>query len=161
MNYTPPGKSERIELSPQVASLLQQGTQNAELGRLFVRFSEALVDPDSSRIDKVITTNARFHELESAGMPPGPAGLKLFRKQINAAFPDEHVVIVSMRFPEENCIETELDCTATHRGELMGVPATGRSVRFTVYTRNRFHNGLMAERWDRMDFAGLMAQLQG
>ncbi len=161
MTYTSLNRSERIDLSPQVAALLRQESQDAELGRLFVRFAEALVASDSARIDDVITSDARFHELESAGLPPGPAGLKIFRKQINAAFPDEHVVIVSMSFPEANFIETELDCTATHRGDLMGIPATGRSVRFTVHTRNRFHNGLMAERWDRTDFAGLMAQLKG
>ena len=151
----------RIELSHQVASMLAQETPEAQLGRLFVRFAEALIDPDSRRIDEVITSNARFHELEDAGLPPGPEGFKLFRKQINTAFPDEHTVIVAMRFPEENYIETELACTATHRGELMGIPATGRSVTFTVHTRNRFEHGRMAERWDRMDVASLVAQING
>ena len=43
-----------------------------------------------------------------------------------------------MRFPEPGIIETELACTATHRGELMGIPATGKQVHFTIHTRNRF-----------------------
>ena len=34
----------------------------------------------------------------------------------------------------------------------MGIPATGKRVNFTVYTRNRFDGERMAERWDRMDF---------
>ena len=156
---TTPAK--RVELSDQVASMLAQQTPEARLGRLFVLFAEALADPDSRRIDEIIAVDSRFHELEAAGLPPGPEGFKLFRKQINTAFPDEHTVIVAMRFPEENYIETELDCTATHRGELMGMPATGRSVRFTVHTRNRFEHGKMVERWDRMDVAGLMAQISG
>jgi predicted ester cyclase len=161
MTDTSTTPAKRVELSHQVASILAQETPEARLGRLFVRFAEALADPDSRRIDDVIATNARFHELEDAGFSPGPEGFKLFRKQINAAFPDEHTVIVAMRFPEENYIETDLDCTATHRGELMGIPASGRSVRFTVHTRNRFEHGRMAERWDSMDFAGLMAQIRG
>ena len=161
MTDTSTTPAKRVELSHQVASMLAEETPEARLGRSFVRFAEALLDPDSRRIDEVISIDARFHELEAAGLPPGPEGFKLFRKQINTAFPDEHTVIVAMRFPEENYIETELDCTATHRGELMGIPATGRSVRFTVHTRNRFEHGRMAERWDRMDFAGLMAQISG
>jgi len=152
--------AERVEFSPSVAALLAQNTAEAHLGRLFVGFAKALMDQDSNRIDAVVTADARFHELEEAGFPPGPDGFKLFRKQINAALPDEHVVIVEMRFPERGIIETELDCTATHLGELMGNPATGRAVRFTVYTRNRFEGDRMAERWDRMDVAGLLAQLK-
>ena len=108
----------------------------------------------------MVAPGARFHELEAAGFPPGPHGFKAFRAQINAAFPDESVVIVAMRFPEPGIIETELACTATHRGELMGIPATGKQVHFTVHTRNRFDGDRMAERWDRMDFAGLLADLK-
>jgi len=152
--------AERIKYSPSVASLLAGNTTEARLGRLFVRFCEALLDPNADRIDDSVTAGARFHELEAAGFPPGPPGFKVFRKQINVAFPDERVVIMSMRFPEPDIIETELACTATHRGELMGIPATGKVVEFTLYTRNRFEGERMAERWDRMDFAGLLAQVR-
>jgi predicted ester cyclase len=139
---------------------LAEDSAQALLGRRFLRFCEALLDPDSNRIDEVVTREARFHELEAAGFPPGPTGFKLFRSQINAAFPDEHVEIVAMRFPGENLVETELACTATHTGELMGIPATGKRVRFTVHTRNRFEGERMAERWDRTDFAALLSQLR-
>ena len=150
----------RIEYSESVASLLKQSTPEAQLGLLFVRFAEALLQPNGEGIDNVVTADARFHELEAAGLPPGPLGFKAFRKQINAAFPDESVFIVAMRFPEPSIIETELACTATHRGELMGIPATGKQVRFTIHTRNRFENERMAERWDRMDIAALLAELK-
>ena len=150
----------RIEYSESVASLLKLSTPEAQLGLLFVRFAEALLQPNGEGIDNVVTADARFHELEAAGLPPGPLGFKAFRKQINAAFPDESVFIVAMRFPEPSIIETELACTATHRGELMGIPATGKQVRFTIHTRNRFENERMAERWDRMDVAALLAELK-
>ena len=102
------GVNTRVELAPAVASLLEQDTAQARLGRSFIRFALALLDPDSNRIDEVVTVDARFHELEAAGFPPGPNGFKLFRRQINAALPDEHTVVVSMRFPQENIVETEL-----------------------------------------------------
>ena len=152
--------TDRIQYSDSVASLLGQNTADARLGCLFVRFAEALMNPNGEGIDEVVTPGARFHELEAAGLPPGPQGFKIFRKQINAAFPDEETLIVAMRFPEPGIIETELACSATHRGELMGIPATGKQVHFTIHTRNRFEGDRMAERWDRMDVAGLIAQLK-
>jgi predicted ester cyclase len=152
--------TDRIQYSESVASLLRQDTAEAQLGLRFVNFAEALLRPHGEGIDDAVTAGARFHELEAAGFPRGPQGFKAFRKQINAAFPDERVVLVAMRFPEPGIIETELACTATHCGELMGIPATGKQVTFTIHTRNRFEGERMAERWDRMDFAGLLAKLK-
>ncbi|MFO7324332.1 MAG: ester cyclase [Pseudomonadota bacterium] len=154
------GTASRVSCAPEVASLLEGDSPQATLGRRFLRFCEALLDKNTGGIDDVVTPDARFHELEAAGLPPGPAGLKLFRSQINAAFPDQQVEVLRMSFPEENTIETVLACVATHSGPLMGIPASGKRVSFTVYTRNRFEGDRMAERWDQTDFEGLLAQLR-
>ena len=44
----------------------------------------------------------------------------------------------------------------------MGIPASGKQVAFTIYTRNRFEGDRMAERWDRIspDFPTFVAQLK-
>ena len=158
MSETP--AQQRIELAPTVRTIVEGDTPNSRILKHFVRFAEALVAVDSDGIDSVVTPDARFHELEAAGFPPGPEGFKMFRRQINAAFPDEHTIIIAVRFEGNDIIETDLDCTATHKGELMGVPATGRKIRFDVHTRNRFVEDKMAERWDRADFEDIMRQLR-
>ncbi len=152
---------ERITCAPAVASLLAQGSPEAELARLFVAYSQALISQDATAIDRVVAPNVRCHELEAAGLPPGVFGLKLFRQQANIAFPDEAAHILSIRTVSPDTIETELDCSATHEGEFLGIPRSGRKVRFRVQTRNRFENGLMAERWDKMDVPALIGQLTG
>jgi len=43
----------------------------------------------------------------------------------------------------------------------MGIPATGRKIRFDVHARNRFYDGKTAERWDRADFEDIRRQLAG
>ena len=159
MSATP--APQRFELAPAVRAILEADTPKSQLLRHFMRFTEALLAPDSEEIDSVVTPDARFHELEAAGYPRGPEGFKMFRRQINVAFPDEHTVIIAVRFEGDDIIETDLDCTATHKGELMGVPATGRKIRFDVHTRSRFVGGKMAERWDRADFEDIMRQLTG
>jgi predicted ester cyclase len=103
-----------------------------------------------------------FHELEAIGYPRGPEGLKVFRRQVNAAIPDEHIFVTAVRFEGNDIIEADLDISATHTGEeFMGIPATGRKIRFDVQARGRFVDDKMAERWDRADFEEIRRQLTG
>jgi hypothetical protein len=148
-----------FELAPDVEALVRAGTPRSQLAKNWLRFASALLAEDSSEIDLVVTPNARFHELEAIGFPPGPDGLKKFRESINAGLRYECVRVEAMRFEGLDIVETDLECTVKHVGPLMGVPPTGRQVSFKVYTRNRFENDRMAERWDRSDFDELMRQL--
>ena len=151
-----------IELSPAVRAILEADTPKSQLLRHFLHFTEAILAPDLAGIDRVVTPDARFHELEAIGYPPGPEGFKMFRRQVNAAVPDEHIFIIAVRFEGDDIIEADLDIRATHTGdEFMGVPATGRKIRFDVHARGRFVDGKMAERWDRADFEDIRRQLTG
>jgi len=161
MSATP--APQRIELSPAVRVILEAGTPKSQLLRHFLRFTEAIIAPDPAGIDSVVTPDAHFHELEAIGYPRGPEGFKVFRRQINAAIPDEHISIIAVRFEGADIIEADLDISATHTGgEIMGIPAaTGRKIRFEVRSRARFADGKMAERWDQVDFEHIKRQLTG
>jgi hypothetical protein len=76
---------QRIDLSPAVRAILGSDTPKSQLLRHYLRFTEAIIAPDPSGIDSVVTPDARFHELEAIGYPCGPEGLKMFRRQVNAA----------------------------------------------------------------------------
>ena len=151
---------QRIELSPAVRAILEADTPRSQLLKHFLRFTEALLAPDVAGIDSTVTPDARFHELEAIGYPRGPEGFKMFRRQVNAAIPDEHIFIIAVRFEGDDIIEADLDISATHTGaEFMGIPATGQKIRFDVHARGRFVDGKMAERWDRADFEDIKRQL--
>src|SRR5215469_6777411 len=154
---------QRIELSPAVRSILDADTAKSKLLKDFLRFTEAILAPDQAGIDGVVTPDARYHELEAIGLPRGPEGMKMFRRQVNAAIPDERIFISAVRFEGDDIIEADLDISATHTGgEILGVPAaTGRKIRFDVHARGRFVDGKMAERWDRADFEDIKRQLTG
>ncbi len=49
----------------------------------------------------------------------------------------------------------------THRGDLMGMPATGKSVSMDGFDLIRVQDGLCTEHWGVQDNAGMMQQLQG
>jgi predicted ester cyclase len=153
---------QRIELSPAVRAILEAGTPKSQLLRHYLRFTEAIIAPDPAGIDRVVTPDARFHELEAIGYPRGPEGFKIFRRQVNGALPDEHIYVSAVRFEGDDIIEADLDISGTHTGaEFMGIPATGRKIRFDVGARGRFVDGKMAERWDRADFEDIRRQLTG
>jgi predicted ester cyclase len=153
---------QRIALSPAVSAILEANTPNAQLLRDYLRFTDAILAPNPAGIDRVVMPEARFHELDAIGYPPGPDGLKIFRRQVNAAIPDEHIFVTAVRFEGDDIIEADLDISATHTGEeFMGIAATGRKIRFNVHARGRFVDGKMAERWDCADFEDIKRQLAG
>jgi predicted ester cyclase len=149
----------RIELSPAVSEIVNADGPNSQFFKNFLRYMEALLAPDPAGLDVAVTPDCRCHELEAIGLPPGREGLKLFRRQINAAIPDEHVLITAVRFEGDDFIEADLVMDATQTGELMGIPATGRRIRFNVQERCRFVDGKLAERWARVDFEDIKRRL--
>jgi len=153
--------SQRIELSPDVRAILEADGPQSELLQHFVRYLQALLDPDTAGVDHVTTPDVCCHLLEEMGVPRGREGLKMFRRQANAAMPDEHVLIAAASFEANDIIEVDMVMNATHRGELFGIPTTGRRFRFEVHERARFVDGKMAERWPRADLEDIKRQLTG
>jgi predicted ester cyclase len=151
----------RIELSPAVRAILEADGPKSQFLKHFLRYLEALIAPDPAGLDSVVTPDGRCHELEAIGLPPGPEGLKMFRRQVNAAIPDEHIMITAVRFEGDDIIEADMVMDATQTGEILGIPATGRRIRFDVHERCRFVEGKLAERWARVDFEDIKRQLTG
>src|SRR5262249_51769907 len=95
------------------------------------------------------------------GIPRGREGLKMFRRQANAAMPDEHILIAAVSFEGNDIIEADLVMNATHKGEFLGIPATGRKFRFDVHERARLVDGRLAELLARCEIEAIKRQLTG
>ena len=157
MSAIPP--ADRIELSPAVRAILEADSPEAQFLKHFLRYLQALLAPDPAGLDSVVTPDGRCHELEAIGLPRGLAGLRMFRRQVNAAIPDEHIFVTAVRFEGDDIIEAAMVMDATQTGEIFGIPATGRKVRFDVHERCRFVDGKLAERWAQVDFEDIKRQL--
>lgn len=48
---------------------------------------------------------------------------------------------------------------ATHRGELIGIPASGRPVTWTELHAYRVEDGMITEIWSEPDLLGIMVQI--
>jgi predicted ester cyclase len=74
------------------------------------------------------------------------------------AFPDSHFMLEDL-IAEGDKVVQRYTIRGTHRGNFMGVPATGKVVTFTGIVISRFAGGKFVEEWDNQDVLGLMQQL--
>lgn len=98
------------------------------------------------------------HE-ETPGLAPTKDGVKAFFQIYIAAFPD-------LRLDPEDVLTSgdkavaRVRATGTHRGEFMGIPATGKGVNVQLIDIMRFGgDGLVREHWGVFDALAMMQQL--
>jgi len=77
---------------------------------------------------------------------------------IRTGFPDFHVTAEDL-IAEGDKVAVRWIITATHQGELAGIPATGIEVTWTGMTIWRFADGRLLEGWWAIDVLGLLQQL--
>lgn len=88
----------------------------------------------------------------------GPEGLKEFAAAWRRAFPDWHSTLEEM-VAEGDVVAGRWTGRGTHRGELQGIPATGKAVEAPGVVFYRFAGGRIVEFRGHFDIAGLMRQL--
>jgi steroid delta-isomerase-like uncharacterized protein len=89
----------------------------------------------------------------------GRDGFRGYRDKVRAAFPDFTNEVVSLVLDGDRAA-ARLRYTGTHRGPLLGVPATYRRVGYDGAAFFRLTGGRIAEAWVLGDVHGLLGQLQ-
>jgi steroid delta-isomerase-like uncharacterized protein len=92
------------------------------------------------------------------GQGPGVEGLKDVLRGMRSGFPDIHFAIEE-QIAEGDKVLSRFEWTGTHRGEFLGVPATGRPVKVWGMVIDRLVEGRIKETRIIMDALGLMMQL--
>lgn len=122
------------------------------------RLYDLLNAHDVDAFGELIADDFVEHE-ELPGGDPTREGVKdFFRMQI-AAFPDLAMTPEDVVDGGEKVV-ARVRLTGTHRGELMGMPATGRSVDVQLIDIMRLaDDGLVHEHWGVFDTTAMMQQL--
>jgi predicted ester cyclase len=100
--------------------------------------------------------NALLHRFPS--LPPGLDSIKKFYHAYWAAFPDIQLSIMAI-LGEDDLVACAFEARATHQGVFLGIPATGRPLRYEGVTLLRFQNGQCVERWSQTDTLAVLRQL--
>ncbi len=97
-------------------------------------------------------------ELEDGGELRGPADFVPFIERVRGAFPDMNIV-VDDAFGAGDKVVLRWTATMTHRGEYLGMPATGKTVRITGMSMVRIAGNQIVEGWDNWDQVAMLKQL--
>jgi len=108
-------------------------------------------------VDDLVAEDCKVH-IPIPGLPQGREGMRINGRTVCTAFPD---VSVTREFDaiEGNIVIERAHARATHKGELMGLSATGKSVAWTELHAYRVVDGQITEVWSEPDLLGVMAQL--
>jgi steroid delta-isomerase-like uncharacterized protein len=100
------------------------------------------------------------YTMHCPGMPDvqGTEAFKGFVTMYRAAFPDIHFTIEDM-VAEGDKVAWRATTRGTHRGDLMGIPPTGKPIEVSSIIVSRFDNGKWAEDWVLIDMLGMLQQL--
>ncbi len=88
----------------------------------------------------------------------GPEEFVPFVERIRGAFPDINVVVEDA-FGSEDRVVLRWTATMTHRGDHLGIPASGKHVRIAGMTIARIRGKQIVEGWDNWDQLGMLKQI--
>jgi steroid delta-isomerase-like uncharacterized protein len=92
------------------------------------------------------------------GLPPDREGVKMQFTMFFTALPDLQALIHD-QVADENKVVTRKTLRGTHRGDLMGIPPTGKTVDIEVIDILAVKDGKITDHWNLVDQLGLLKQL--
>jgi steroid delta-isomerase-like uncharacterized protein len=157
----------RAFFSPEVRFLADRtrfsykgdSTMSTEENKALIR--RFLIEVENQKkLDVVDEVLASDFILDLPGFPPvhGPTGFKQVMPLFFLAFPDLHHTIKGL-IAEDDKVVAIVTTRATHQGEFMGIPPTGKQVTWAMVALYRVADGQIVEDRVQMDLLGLMQQL--
>ena len=133
--------------------------QGVEENKATIRriYEEILNEANLNAIDLLFHEHYVYHE---PGTPQvrGTGGAKQLFSAYRTALPDMSASLDDM-IGEGDKVAHRFTIRGTHRGDLMGVPASGKPVEFTGMLVSRFDDGKVIEERENLDSLGLLQQI--
>jgi steroid delta-isomerase-like uncharacterized protein len=125
----------------------------------YLRFvDEVLNGGNFSVAAAYLTPDVKTHN----GLPDQEQGIDGFvaaMKAFHGAFPDLHAN-VTHAVAEGDLVVSRFEVSGTHRGSFLGLPGSGRKVRYEEIALVRMADGKIAEHWSIADALAILQQLQ-
>jgi steroid delta-isomerase-like uncharacterized protein len=135
----------RRELSP---------TEHQEIRELWKRHSIAEDARDLPGLISTLTPDCVYELVQTGHRWEGHEGAARFYTELLSAFPDVHFDLTDIVIGPQGVCE-EADVTATHRGEWLGVPASGHKLAWKVVIFFPWDRGRRLFRGEKVYTAGL------
>ncbi|MEM9158853.1 MAG: ester cyclase [Verrucomicrobiota bacterium] len=129
-------------------------TNNKETVRLLIE--EAINQGNLSVLKEIIHPDYAYASpTESMN---GIDQLEAFILALRSAFPDL-AVRIEEQFGENEKVCTRISMTGIHKGDFLGLPATGKTVNLEGVIISQLQDGLIKKEWELLDQLTLLQQL--
>lgn len=109
-------------------------------------------------VDELVADNFVIHDPSQPKEVRGHEGLKQYATAFRTTFPDLYITFEDM-VAEGDKVASRITLRGTHKGELAGIPATGKQVTITGISIDRTEAGMFVETFVSMDALGMLQQL--
>ena len=134
-----------------------QQTQAEANKAIIRRYRQAHEQNDMAALDEIVAADLITHS-QLPNVPAGREGGKMVHQGAVAAFPDGKTTTDDLIAEGDKVVE-RFTFVGTHKGEFMGIPASGKQIRVTGMSIFRIANGKIVEHWGENDAMGLLMQL--
>ncbi len=121
------------------------------------RWVEAFNEGNLDAVDELVTDSYVRHDPNSPEVR-GPEEEKRLISMYRSAFPDLRFTIEDM-VAEDDKVAMRVGMSATHKGELLGIPPTENRLSLTAMEIYRLREGKIEEQWVNVDTLGMMQQI--
>jgi len=109
-------------------------------------------------VDEIVAPDFTDHSTPPPGIPAGREGIKAIASALRTGFPDL-TYRVDLQIAEGDFVAGYATVTGTHKGEVFGMPATGKHAEWTESHIVKMVNGKITEHWGVIDQLGMLRQL--
>jgi steroid delta-isomerase-like uncharacterized protein len=128
--------------------------RNKAIVRRFI--DEIFLGGNFDSVDELLTEDFTPHTWGL--MQPGRDGLKEAIERVQSGISDERMRIDDI-IAEGDRVAVRLTSSATHTGDFMGMPPSGKRYEIGEIHIFRLQDARVAEHWHQADFMGMMKQL--
>ena len=141
--------------TPSTLARMQAAQNKALMQQIYDAFNSG----DYSALYDVIAPDAIEHEpMPGVEAETAPARVEQWVNGFRAAFPDIRFDVLDMR-AEGDRVYTHFAMRGTHRGDFMGIPATGNRIDVPAVDIVRFEDDRAVEHWGMAHETAMMQQL--
>lgn len=123
-------------------------------------FDQVWNQKSEAAIDELFSPQGNAYGFpEPDSVVTGPEAFKQLHRDFCGAFPDLRITLDDM-VAEGDVVALRWHVDATHTGDHLGFPATGRKANLTGMSFLVVRQGQVVDGWNQMDMAGLFRRLQ-
>ena len=127
--------------------------------QLVIRFNKEYIEQGNRNSFEELVAEDVVNHSAPPGSSKGPDGMIHFLQNVlRTGFPDLSVEILD-QVAEGDLVTTRKAIHATHSGDFMGIPPTGKKVIINVIDMIRLRQGKYVEHWGMSNLSDVIAQL--